>query len=125
MEICLPEDKAKAAAWAPLIVGGRDPNQPICMTRIPHGTDVDFGTLTKCKIKSFQQLGGDLRLHTEVKGVKKNKKDGRWVVKTKVNGAGSGVAYTKAKFVFVGAGGWALLLLQKARIPQVKSYMAL
>jgi len=124
MEICLPEEKAKAAQWAPLITSGRDANEPICMTKVPHGTDVDFGTLCKAKIESFQKLGGDLRLHTEVKDVKKDK-DGKWLVTTKVAGAGSGWAVTKTKFVFVGAGGWALLLLQKAGIPQVNGYMAL
>jgi len=124
MEICLPEEKDKAKEWAPLIVNGRDANEPVCMTRVPYGTDVDFGTLTKSKIQSFQKLGGDLRLHTEVKDVKKGA-DGKWIVTTKVNGAGSGWAHTKAKFVFVGAGGYALLLLQKAGIPQVRGYMAL
>eukprot|EP00440_Ansanella_granifera_P037345 gb/GFBE01040518.1/.p1 GENE.gb/GFBE01040518.1/~~gb/GFBE01040518.1/.p1 ORF type:complete len:563 (+),score=195.61 gb/GFBE01040518.1/:1-1689(+) len=124
MEICLPEEKAKAAQWAPLIVGGRDANEPICMTKVPHGTDVDYGALTKAKIGAFQKLGGDLRLNTEVTDVKKDK-DGKWIVTTKVNGAGSGRAYNKARFVFVGAGGWALLLLQKAGIPQVNGYMAL
>merc|ERR1712151_1179969 len=124
MEICLPEEKAKAAQWAPLIVAGRDSNEPICMTKVPHGTDVDFGTLCKAKIQAFQKMGGDLRLHTEVKDVKKGA-DGKWTVTTKVNGAGSGWAYTKARFVFVGAGGYALLMLQKAQIPQVRGYMAL
>jgi len=124
MEICLPEEKQKAMTWAPLIATGRDPNEPFAMTKVPYGTDVDYGTLTKCKIEAFQSLGGDLRLHTEVKDVKKDK-DGKWIVTTKVNGAGSGWAYNKAKFVFVGAGGWALLMLQKAGIPQVNGYMAL
>eukprot|EP00931_Biecheleriopsis_adriatica_P037109 TRINITY_DN212_c0_g1_i6.p1 TRINITY_DN212_c0_g1~~TRINITY_DN212_c0_g1_i6.p1 ORF type:complete len:580 (-),score=166.99 TRINITY_DN212_c0_g1_i6:281-1960(-) len=124
MEICLPEEKAKAMQWAPLIATGRDANEPFCMTKVPHGTDVDYGTLTKASIEAFQSLGGDLRLHTEVKDVKKDK-DGKWVVTTKVNGAGTGWAYNKAKFVFVGAGGWALLMLQKAGIPQVNGYMAL
>jgi len=124
MEICLPEEKQKAAQWAPLIATGRDPNQPICMTKVPYGTDVDYGTLTKAKVTAFQNLGGDLRLYNEVKDVKKDK-DGKWLVTTRTAGAGSGVCVTKAKFVFVGAGGWALLLLQKAGIPQVKGYMAL
>jgi len=124
IEICLPEEKQKAAQWAPLIAGGRDPSEPICMTKIPHGTDVDYGTLTKAKVRAFQHLGGDLRLHNEVQDVKKDK-DGKWLVTTTMKGAGSGVCITKAKFVFCGAGGWALLLLQKAGIPQVNGYMAL
>jgi len=124
MEICLPEEKEKAKQWAPLIVRGRDPTEPICMTKVPHGTDVDYGALTKAKITAFQDLGGDLRLHTEVTDLKKDK-EGKWVVTTKVSGAGSGWAKNKAKFVFVGAGGWALLMLQKAGIPEVNGYMAL
>jgi len=124
MEICLPEEKQKAAQWAPLIAAGRDSNQPICMTKVPYGTDVDYGTLTKAKVTAFQNLGGDLRLYNEVQDVKKDK-DGKWLVTTTTSGAGSGKCITKAKFVFVGAGGWALLLLQKAGIPQVNGYMAL
>merc|ERR1740121_1926599 len=67
--------------------------------------------------------GGDLRLFTEVTGLKKES-DG-WMVTTKNTSTGRGIGRTKAKFVFVGAGGWALLMLQKAGIPQVRSYMAL
>merc|ERR1719316_370905 len=94
------------------------------MTRIKHGTDVDYGTLTKAKINSFMKLGGDVRLFTTVTDVKKDK-DGKWIVTTKNTSTGRGISRVKAKFVFVGAGGWALLLLQKAGIPQVNGYMAL
>merc|ERR1712100_701222 len=47
------------------------------------------------------------------------------LVTTKNTSTGSGITQVKAKFVFVGAGGWALLMLQKAQIPQVRGYMAL
>jgi malate dehydrogenase (quinone) len=124
MEIALPNEKDKLAAWAPLITTGRDPEQPICMTKVRLGTDVDFGALTKAKVNAFMELGGDLRLFTEVTDLKKNK-DGRWIVTTKNVTSGKSIAQVKAKFVFVGAGGWALLMLQKARIPEVKGYMAL
>ncbi|CAE7384661.1 mqo [Symbiodinium sp. CCMP2456] len=59
MEICLPEEKAKAKEWAPLIMKGRDDSEPICMTKVPHGTDVDYGALTKAKIVAFQELGAE------------------------------------------------------------------
>jgi malate dehydrogenase (quinone) len=124
MEIAEPQDTEKLKQWAPLVVAGRDPNQPICMTKVSVGTDVDFGTLTKGKIKAFMKLGGDLRLFTEVTDLKKDK-DGRWIVTTKNTSTGRGISCYRAKFVFVGAGGWALLMLQKAGIPQVKGYMAL
>jgi len=124
MEIALPEDQKKLEEWAPLVCAGRDPNEPICMTRVPHGTDVDYGALTRGKINAFMKLGGDLRLFTAVTNVKEQK-DKTWLITSKSMTAGRGVARVKAKFVFVGAGGWALLMLQKAGIPQVRGYMAL
>merc|ERR1712190_575483 len=110
--------------WAPLITRGRDANEPICMTKVPLGTDVDYGALTKGKINAFMKLGGDLRLFTEVTACDKDK-EGRWIVTSKNTSTGRGINRVRAKFVFVGAGGWALLMLQKAKIPQVRSYMAL
>merc|ERR1712066_609941 len=34
-----------------------------------------------------------------------------------------GVCQVRSKFVFVGAGGWALLLLQKSKIPEIRGFM--
>ncbi|CAE8668776.1 unnamed protein product [Polarella glacialis] len=124
MEYAGPDEKAKHAEWAPLIVAGRDPKEPICMTRVPMGTDVDYGALTKGKISAFMKLGGDLRLFTEVTDLKKQS-DGKWLVTTKNSSTGRGFQALKAKFVFVGAGGWALIMLQKAGVTQVRGYMAL
>merc|ERR1712003_395111 len=117
-------DPQKQREWAPLICQGRDPKEPICMSRVTYGTDVDYGALTKGKINAFMKLGGDLRLFTEVTGCDKDK-DGRWIVTSKSKATGRGINRVRAKFVFVGAGGWALLMLQKAKIPEVRSYMAL
>eukprot|EP00928_Gymnodinium_smaydae_P032876 TRINITY_DN2370_c0_g1_i1.p1 TRINITY_DN2370_c0_g1~~TRINITY_DN2370_c0_g1_i1.p1 ORF type:complete len:560 (-),score=108.31 TRINITY_DN2370_c0_g1_i1:140-1819(-) len=123
MEIALPAEKAKQAQWAPLITAGRDPHEPICMTKITVGTDVDYGALGKGKVAAFMKLGGDLRLFTLVTNIRP---DGNsWIVTSKNTSTGRGVARVRAKFVFVGAGGWALLMLQKAGIPQVRGYMAL
>lgn len=116
-------DKETQEQWAPLIWEGRDPSDKVAMTRIKYGTDVDFGALAKEKVKAFQRLGGDLRLFTEVTNVKKQK-DGQWLLTTKANSVNKH-SYYKAKFVFVGAGGWALNMLQKSGIPEIKGYMAL
>ena len=40
------EDHAKIAEWAPLVMEGRDPEQPIAATRIVSGADVNYGALT-------------------------------------------------------------------------------
>jgi malate dehydrogenase (quinone) len=124
MEIADSTEPDKQKAWAPLICAGRDPKQPICMTKVEHGTDVDYGALTKAKINAFMQMGGDLRLFTTVTDLKKDSA-GKWIVTTKNTSTGRGINRVRADFVFVGAGGWALLMLQKAGIPQVTGYMAL
>mmetsp|Transcript_33957 Transcript_33957/g.54059 ORF Transcript_33957/g.54059 Transcript_33957/m.54059 type:complete len:595 (-) Transcript_33957:262-2046(-) len=124
MEIARPGERAKQEAWAPLIVRGRAKDEKMCMTKVPYGTDVNFGALTKAQINSYMKLGGDLRLFTTVTNIKKDT-DGKWIVTTKTNSTGRGIMRYKTPFIFVGAGGWALLMLQKAGIPQVKGYMAL
>jgi len=124
MDIALPEQKKKLEEWAPLITTGRDASEPICMTKVQYGTDVDFGALSRAQVNSFMKLGGDLRLFTEVTDIKKDK-DGKWIVTTKNVSTGRGIMVYKTPFVYVGAGGWALLMLQKAGLPQVRGYMAL
>jgi len=116
-------DRETQSKWAPLIWEGRDPSDKLAMTRIKYGTDVDFGALAKEKVKAFQKLGGDLRLFTEVTGVKRQK-DQTWLLTTKANSVRK-TDQMKAKFVFVGAGGWALHMLQKSKIPEIRGYMAL
>merc|ERR1711920_1212388 len=59
--------------------------------------------------------------HT-VTGLRKEK-DGRWLCTVAANDLGAGKRQVRAKFVFVGAGGWALLLLQKSRIPEIRGFM--
>merc|ERR1719450_1270895 len=73
-------------------------------------------------------MGGDLRLYTEVVDIREDtgfRGEGKWIVTTKCTSTGRGITRYRTKFVFVGAGGWALLMLQKAGIPQVRGYMAL
>jgi len=125
MEFAGPDEKEKLMQWAPLIATGRDKNEPICMTKVRYGTDVDFGALTRAQMDSFMRLGGDLRLFTTVTDLKKDKKDGKWIVTTKNTSTGRGVSLYKTPFVYVGAGGWALIMLQKAGVKEVNGYMAL
>jgi len=125
MDIAYPEDKEKLKSFAPLILAGRPDSEPVCMTKVPFGTDVDYGALTRGKVNAFMKLGGDLRLFTTVTDVKKDADGKSWIVTTKNTSTGKGINRVKTKFVFVGAGGWALIMLQKAGIPQVRGYMAL
>ncbi len=115
------EDHNKIAEWAPLIIDGRDDTQPIAATRIITGTDVDYGALTHLLANHLSaQPGFDVHYNRKVVGLDRGD-DGRWRVSVEDTYDG-GIEAFSAKFVFVGAGGGALPLLQKPKIPEGKGY---
>jgi len=116
------EDPATMKEWCPLMMEGREPSDKIALTRCAVGTDVDFGALTKELATAFMQLGGNLLLYHTVTALKKEK-DGKWLLTIKKNDLGAKTCQVRTKFVFVGAGGWALLLLQKSGIPEIRGFM--
>jgi len=115
------EDRKKIAEWAPLLIDGRSGEEPIAATRIVTGSDVDFGALTHLLVHHLQGLpdfGVHYRHHvTDL--VREN--DGRWRVDVREVASGEARS-VRAKFVFIGAGGGALPLLQKSGIPESKGY---
>ena len=115
------EDRNKIADWAPLVMDGRDNKEPFAATRIITGSDVDYGALTHLLIKHLSdQPGFDVHYNRKVVGLDREH-DGRWRVSVDDTNDG-GVATVSAKFVFIGAGGGALALLQKSKIPEGKGY---
>ncbi len=110
------KDFDQIAKWAPLMIDGRSASD-VAATRIEQGTDVDYGQLTE---QLFVWLGSqDVEVLTnhEVKGLKRS--PGGWIVSGKSRE--SKFEFTAPK-VFVGAGGWALKLLQKAKIREINGY---
>ncbi|QKG64529.1 malate dehydrogenase (quinone) [Pseudomonas sp. B14-6] len=115
------EDPAVIKKWVPLMMEGRDPNQKIAATWSPIGTDVNFGEITRQFVAHLQTTPKfDLKLSSEVQDITKND-DGTWRVSYKNLKDGT-KSETDAKFVFIGAGGGALHLLQKSGIPEAKEY---
>ncbi|MFJ7793739.1 malate dehydrogenase (quinone) [Pseudomonas sp. NPDC096950] len=115
------EDPAVIKKWVPLMMEGRDPNQKIAATWTPIGTDVNFGEITRQFVAHLQATPKfDLKLSSEVQDITKND-DGTWRVSYKNLKDGTKTE-TDAKFVFIGAGGGALHLLQKSGIPEAKEY---
>ncbi|WP_458371168.1 malate dehydrogenase (quinone) [Pseudomonas fluorescens] len=115
------EDPAVIKQWVPLMMEGRDPNQKIAATWSPLGTDVNFGEITRQFVAHLQTTPKfDLKLSSEVQDITKNE-DGSWRVSYKNLKDGSKTE-TDAKFVFIGAGGGALHLLQKSGIPEAREY---
>ena len=118
-EMQYTEDREKMAEWMPLVMKNRDHSEPLAATRVEHGADVNFGAIAR---NMGQYLLGqehfELSLNTEVITLKK-RSDGRWNVELEQNGTRKMV---DAKFVFLGAGGGALPLLQKAEVEESKGY---
>lgn len=115
------EDPHQINEWAPLIMEGRDPSEPIAATRIVSGADVDYGALTHLLIKQLSnQSGVAVQYHQHVDHLEQQS-DGRWLVHTK-HAASDEKNTISAKFVFIGAGGGALELLQKSGIPEGHGY---
>ncbi|SJM69460.1 Malate:quinone oxidoreductase [Gulosibacter sp. 10] len=116
-------DPAEIFDWAPALVVGRPKDEQIAVTRAEHGTDVDFGALSRKLIQSAIDRGAVVRLGTEVTDLRQ-RPDGIWQVATQVrSGAEKGRRnVTQGRFVFVGAGGGALPLLQKSGIDEIKGY---
>jgi malate dehydrogenase (quinone) len=112
-------DRAKIGAWAPLLVEGRDPAQPIAATKMDGGTDINFGNISRKLIAWLgKQEGCSVLASHQVVDLRKMG-DGRWAIGVKNRKTGE-THETLAKFVFVGAGGGSILLLQKAGLPEAK-----
>ncbi|PQZ97044.1 malate:quinone oxidoreductase [Arthrobacter sp. MYb224] len=105
--------------WTPLVAKGRDAAQKVAASRVASGTDVDFGRLTKDLTNSLSAAGASVNYGHKVKTLKRDGAGWEITVKDKASGA---VKTVKAKFVFVGAGGGALSLLQKSGIDEIKGF---
>ena len=114
------EDPATLAEWMPLMMPGRDANEPIAATRVLAGTDVNFGALTKHLLDHFgRQPDARVVCSQKVTGLKRNPQGWRVSIKNLQSGE---LREIQAKFVFLGAGGGALPLLQMSGIPEGKGF---
>ncbi|WP_460585410.1 malate:quinone oxidoreductase [Hymenobacter arcticus] len=114
-------DPAQLAQWMPLVMTGRDPSQPVAATRMAIGTDVNFGALTRALFDQLrQQPGVAFELGQEIEALKR-KEGNLWRVKVRDRATGdSRKVYTR--FVFIGAGGGSLTLLEKSGIPEANGF---
>ena len=103
----------------PLMAEGRDFNNKVAISWTDLGTDVNFGALTKQFLTAAKASGTEIRYGHEVTNLKRV--NGYWHVYSKNVHTGD-TEITKAKFVFVGAGGYALDLLRKAGVREVNGY---
>ena len=118
-EMVYSEDRTQLTEWMPLIMEDRPKGEPIAATRVESGTDVDFGALTRGMLEWLKnQPGVSLHLGHLVAEVENT--DHGWLISVEPNLQDR---YSlQAKFVFLGAGGGALPLLQKSGIPEGKGF---
>jgi malate dehydrogenase (quinone) len=120
-EMQYSEDHQQLREWMPLMMEGRKPSEKLAATKMDIGTDVNFGSLTQCMFASLQkQTDVHLHFNHEVRKLKQEA-DGKWIMKVKDRATGD-KRKVRARFVFVGAGGGSLRLLEKSGIPEGRGY---
>jgi malate dehydrogenase (quinone) len=115
------EDKEKLEGWMPLVMKGREAGQKVAATRMEMGTDVNFGALTRALFNHLGKMKGvTMHFNHDVRDIKKEE-DGSWQIKVKDRGTRARQTI-QTKFVFIGAGGGSLPLLEKSDIPEGKGF---
>nr|WP_312013303.1 malate dehydrogenase (quinone) [Bradyrhizobium sp. cir1] len=115
------EDPSKIAEWAPLVMEGRPSGDPVAATRIITGTDVDYGSLTHLLVHHLVGQPGCAAHYKSCVTDLVREQDGRWRIEVRDTDSGE-TRSVRAKFVFIGAGGGALPLLEKSGIPESRGY---
>lgn len=119
-DIEFSDDPTRIAEWAPLLIERRARNEAFAATRSQSGTDVDFGSVTRQLIDNLVEQGARLRLGVEATKLDRLR-NGDWEIELR-NRIGYTDTHLNARFVFVGAGGGALSLLQSSGIPEIKGF---
>ena len=117
------EDADEFARRLPYMAAKRDLSRssaPIALNWAADGTDVDFGALSRQLIGYGVRNGTTALFGHEVRDLSR-RRDGSWAVAVRNRRTGENRTLD-AKFVFVGAGGQALLLLQKSGIKEAKGF---
>ncbi|OUT69833.1 MAG: malate:quinone oxidoreductase [Synechococcus sp. TMED19] len=114
------EDPAQLAQWMPLVMQGRSTDQPMAATRIGRGTDVDFGSLTRAYLEPLERSGAlEVRRGCDVMDLERLPDGAGWLLQMQ---GPAGSSELICPFVFLGAGGGALPLLQRSGIKEGRIY---
>jgi malate dehydrogenase (quinone) len=113
-------DQKQIEKWLPLVMEGRDANEAVAATRMLTGTDVDYGALTTALLDSLKgKEGFSIHFFNRVQDL--HRVGDLWSVRIRDEKSGQH-RDVQAKFVFLGAGGGTLPLLQKSGIPEGHGY---
>ena len=115
------DDPSTLEQWMPLVMQGREASEKVAATRMDIGTDVNFGSLTRKLFRFlFDKPDVKLLLAHEVQDLKQEN-NGSWKIEVKNLTTGK-KKKINTKFIFIGAGGGSLPLLEKSDIPESKGY---
>ncbi|MCL4109847.1 UNVERIFIED_CONTAM: hypothetical protein GTU68_028756 [Idotea baltica] len=115
------DDYNQISKWAPLMMEGRDENEVIAATRMAIGTDVNFGEITRGMIEWLDNTEG-VTVHMGHHINEIQEQDGGWWKIDMKNLHTKKETSAYADFVFIGAGGGSLPLLEKTDIPEARGY---
>ncbi len=114
------DDPAQLRAWMPLMMEGRAADEPVAATLVEDGTDLDFGALTHMLLTGVEAEQSSVHFRSKLVELT-HLPDGRWYTLVQDLDSGKRTRVT-ARFVFLGAGGGALPLLQRSGIPEGRGY---
>lgn len=114
------DDPMEIASWAPLLIDGRRKGEPVAATRFVSGSDVDFGSLTRSLVDRLVASGVTLLTEHRVEALRQLP-DSSWKLNLRGEIGGTPLD-VQGSFVFVGAGGMSLNLLQKSGIKEIRGY---
>lgn len=119
MQFSMDHDKLRE--WVPLVMSKRKESEVLAATKMNMGTDVNFGALTR-KIGRYlaDNTNVEIFLYHEAKDLTKGS-NGEWnvEVKDRINNHKQRVS---GKFIFIGAGGYTLPLLESSNITESEGY---
>lgn len=119
-DMLFSEDKKQIDEWVPLVMEGRDPSEEVAITRMMMGTDVNYGALTNNLLNTLNQ-NDNFQAYFLSHVVDLKRAGSEWCVKIRDTKTAE-TYFVLSKFVFIGAGGASLPLLQKSKIPESEGY---
>lgn len=118
------QDETTLNAWMPLMMTGRQAEGNMAATCVAHGSDVNFGALTR-QLVTYLQTQPNFKLLTSTRVTKLKQKTAHgqraWHVRAQHKHSGE-LEQIQAPFVFLGAGGGALSMLQQSGIAEAQGY---
>lgn len=116
------EDPQQIYKWAPLLIHGRNKSQKIAATFMKIGTDVNFGEITQQLLTALKENSNfKIYLKHDVTHIKHDN-NASWNVNVIDLSNQNHTKNIHTNFLFIGAGGKSLNLLQTSNIPEITGY---